>query len=128
MPDNIRMKRIESFFRKELSRIVSRELKDPVFEDKLISFTQIKISRDLSSAQVYVSVLGGGDNNGTPSVVIALNKAVNLIRSEILAVSDLRRIPHFKFHEDYAIEAASKIESLLNTIEIPPEEEETPEE
>jgi len=120
MPDNIRMKRIEAFLQKELSRIVSRELKDPVFENKLISFTEISVSKDLSQANVQVSVLSS--SNPPSQVVKALNKAEKIIRAEIHAVSDLRRTPVFTFHEDYAIEAASKMESLLDTIEIPPEE------
>ncbi len=121
MPDDIRMKRISAFFQQELARIVSRELKDPVFENKLISFPEIRVSRDLSTAQVMVSVLG---NHSVQSVVVqALNKAEKLIRHEITIVSDLRRTPVFTFHEDRTMEAASKIDKILNTLDIPPDDE-----
>jgi ribosome-binding factor A len=121
MPDDIRMKRISAFFQQELARIVSRELKDPVFENKLISFPEISVSRDLSTAQVMVSVLG--DQSVRSVVVQALNKAEKLIRHEITIVSDLRRTPVFTFHEDHSMEVASKIDQILNTLDIPPEDE-----
>jgi len=122
MPDDIRIKRIAAFFQQELARIVSRELKDPVFENRVISFPEIKVSRDLSVAHVMVSVLG--DSSLTAQVVDALNKAEALIRRAIRDVSELRRTPLFVFHEDHTIEAALKIESILDSLDIPPEEPE----
>ena len=122
MPDNIRMKRIEAFFRKELSRIVSRDLKDPIFQGKLISFTEIRVAKDLSTAQVDVSVLTS--ENDTTFVVQALNRAEALIRADLREISDLRRIPVFTFREDHTIEYASRIDSILDKLDIPPEEPE----
>jgi ribosome-binding factor A len=121
MPDDIRMKRIEAFFREELARLVSRELRDPIFEKQIISFSEINVSRDLSNANVRVTVLG--DGSSLTEIVKALNVATSFIRSEIMKVSDLRRVPRFKFHEDRTIETASKIESILDTLDIPPGED-----
>jgi ribosome-binding factor A len=126
MPDDIRMKRIAAFFQQEISRIVTRELKDPVFENLLISFPEIRVNRDLSVAIVMVSVLGDGSDAGR--VVEALNRAEPIIRREIADVSDLRRTPRFEFREDHTIENASKIESILDMLDIPPEEPEEPNE
>lgn len=121
MPDNIRMKRIEAFFREELARLVSRVLHDPIFERKIISFSEIDVSRDLSTANVRVTVLG--DESRLTEIVKALNVATSFIRSEIMQVSKLRNVPRFKFHEDRTIESASKIESILNMLDIPPGED-----
>lgn len=117
MPDNIRMKRIEAFFREELARLVSRVLHDPIFERKIISFSEIDVSRDLSTANVRVTVLG--DESRLTEIVKALNVATSFIRSEIMQVSKLRNVPRFKFHEDRTIESASKIEGILNMLDIP---------
>ncbi|MCK4719839.1 30S ribosome-binding factor RbfA [bacterium] len=121
MPDDIRMKRIEAFFREELARLVSRELRDPIFESKIISFSEIDVSRDLSNANVRVTVLG--DESRLTEIVKALNAATSFIRSEIMKVSDFRKVPKFRFHEDRTIETASKIESILDTLDIPPGED-----
>lgn len=123
MPDDIRMKRIASFFRNELNRIVTRELKNPVFDNVLISFEEIKISRDLSTARVAVSVFG--DDGRREDVVRALNEAKSMIRREIMKVSELRKVPVFIFEDDRTIETAAKLEQILDSLDIPPEEEES---
>ena len=124
MPDEIRMKRIEAFFLQELPRIVQRELKNPIFHCKLISFPSLKVSRDLATAHVAVSVFG--DSSNTAEIVKALNDAEPVIRRQISAVSDLRRTPVFTFHEDHTIENAARIEKLLDSLDIPPAEPENP--
>jgi ribosome-binding factor A len=120
MPDDIRIKRIEAFFLQELSRIVSRELKNPIFENKLISFSGIKVSRDLSIAHVAVSVFGGGDP--LDDVVKALTEAEPIIRRQIRASCDLRKVPIFEFHGDRSMENAARIEKILDSLDIPAEE------
>jgi ribosome-binding factor A len=120
MPDDIRMRRIEAFFLQELSRIVSRELKNPVFEKRVISFPSIKVSRDLSIAHVSVSVLG--DQSTAGAIVTTLNAAESVIRRGIRENCDLRKVPKFVFHEDFTMEQAAKIDALLDSLVIPPEE------
>ncbi|HDS30977.1 MAG TPA: 30S ribosome-binding factor RbfA [Firmicutes bacterium] len=122
MPDDIRVKRIASFLQRELSRIVSRELKDPIFDGKLISFNEIRVSRDLSIAHVYVSIFG--DNTDLSKVVVTLTQVEPYIRSLIVKVSELRKIPTFIFHEDRTMEVAAKIDRILDSLDIPPEEPE----
>jgi ribosome-binding factor A len=119
MPDDRRIKRIESFFRDELSRLVSRELDNPIFVNVIISFPEIKVSRDLSNADVLVSVFGDGSK--LTEIVKALNDAAAFIRREIMRVTELRKTPVFKFHEDRTMETASRIDGILNMLDIPPE-------
>jgi len=122
MPSDIRMKRIAAFFQQELSRIISRDLKNPVFENKVITIHDVRVSRDLSTARVGVSVLGSDEE--IHDVVDALNDAEALMRAEILHVSNLRRVPVFSFEEDRTMETASKIDKILDELDIPPEEPE----
>lgn len=122
MPSDIRMKRIAAFFQQELSRIISRDLKNPVFENKVITIHNVRVSRDLSTARVGVSVLGSDEE--IHDVVDALNDAEPLMRAEILHVSNLRRVPVFSFEEDRTMETASKIDKILDELDIPPEEPE----
>jgi ribosome-binding factor A len=124
MPDDIRIKRIGAFFLQELSRVVSRELRNPIFENKVISFADIKVSKDLSIAHVSVSILG--DQDLLENVIKALTDAEPIIRREIREVCDLRKVPHFVFHPDRTMERAADIEKILNSLDIPPEEPECP--
>jgi ribosome-binding factor A len=126
MPDDIRIKRISAFIQQELSRIVMRELKNPIFHNKLISFPEVKVSKDLSNSTVLVSVFGA--DSELDEVVAALNKAEPLIRRLIMDVSELRRVPVFVFRADKTIANASKIDEILDSLQIPPEEPGEPEE
>lgn len=122
MPSDIRMKRIAAFFQQELSRIISRDLKNPIFDNKVITIADVKVSRDLSTARVAVSVLG--NDVEIHEIVDALNSAEALIRADIKHVSNLRRVPVFTFTEDRTMETASKIDKILDSLDIPPEEPE----
>ena len=122
MPTDIRMKRIAAFFQQELARIVSRDLKNPVFENRVITISDVKVSRDLSTARVAVSILGTDEE--IAKVIDALNGAENLIRRELIHISNLRRVPVFTFCEDRTMETASKIDRILDSLDIPPEEPE----
>lgn len=119
MPTDIRIKRIEAFLLQEISRIVFREFKDPLFENKLLSFSGIKVSRDLAIAHVSVSLLG--DDNLLEEIVETLNNAESIIRREIRKISDLRKIPVFVFHCDRTMENAARIDKILDSLNIPPE-------
>jgi ribosome-binding factor A len=125
MPDYIRIKKIESYFLEQLARIVQRELKNPIFKDNLISFPSIKVSKDLSVSHVAVSVLG--DEAAAKAVVEALTEAEPVIRRELRKCTDLRKTPKIIFHEDHTIEQAAKIDAILNSLVIPPEETSPPE-
>jgi ribosome-binding factor A len=122
MPSDIRMKKIAAFFQQELSRIISRDLKNPVFANKVITIADVKVSRDLSTARVAVSVLGNEEE--LHDVIDALNSAEALIRADVMHVSSLRRVPVFTFFEDRTMETASKIDKILDSLDIPPEEPE----
>ena len=51
-----RMNRIDEEFKKELSFIIDRDLKNPNITG-MISVTKVKVSKDLHFARVYVSLL-----------------------------------------------------------------------
>ena len=50
-----RLERIDEEYRKELSQIISYELKNPNVTG-MISVTKVKVTNDLKFAKVYVSI------------------------------------------------------------------------
>ena len=65
MPEsNTRLGRIEEEYRKELSQIISYELKNPNATG-LISVTKVKVTNDLKYAKIYVSILNSKNNKET---------------------------------------------------------------
>lgn len=59
--DSNRLNRIDEEMKKEISHIITYDLKDPNITG-LISVTKVKVSGDLKYAKVYVSMLNAKDN------------------------------------------------------------------
>ena len=60
-----RVDRINGLLREEISRLLSREIKDPRLSG-LLTITQVRTSSDLRNAKVYLSVLGNDEANTIP--------------------------------------------------------------
>lgn len=95
--------------RRELSEIVRDELKDPRMG--LCSFTAVKLSRDLSHAIVFCTVLGEAHRDET---IETLNRAAGFIRSQIASRIRARSVPMLKFVNDDSVERGAAMEELIN--------------
>ena len=119
MPEsNTRLGRIEEEYRKELSQIISYELKNPNATG-LISVTKVKVTNDLKYAKIYVSILNSKNNKET---LAALKKSSGFIRSELAKRVNLRNTPELVFEFDDSLEYGAKIDNILK--EIMPKKEE----
>lgn len=110
--NNNRLNRIDEELKKEISNIISFELKNPDATG-LISVTKVKITPDLKYAKVYVSMLNSDSKEKT---LEALKKSSGYIRSEIAKRINLRITPELVFEEDDSMEYGMKIESILKDL------------
>ena len=117
--NNNRMGRIGEEYKKELSQIIDRELKDPSITG-MISVTKVKVTNDLKYAKVYISILNAKDNKQT---LAALKKSAGFLRSELAKKVNLRNTPELVFELDDSLEYGAKIDSILKEI-LPKKEEE----
>lgn len=115
---NNRINRIDEEYKKELSNIIDRELKDPNITG-LISVTKVKVSTDLKYAKVYVSIMGAKNLQETMK---GLKNASGYIRTELAKRINLRNTPEIIFEIDDSIEYGAKIDNILK--EIMPKKEE----
>ncbi len=119
MPENqARLGRIEEEYKKELSQIISYELKNPNVTG-LISVTKVKVTNDLKIAKVYVSILNSKNRKET---IAGLKKSSGFIRSELARKVNLRNTPQLVFELDDSLEYGAKIDTILK--EIMPKKEE----
>lgn len=110
MPKNEnRLNRIDEELKKELSQIISYELKNPEATG-MISVTKVKITPDLKYAKVYVSILNSKSDEKTME---ALKKSAGFIRSQIAKRVNLRITPELVFEKDDSMEYGMKIDSIL---------------
>lgn len=99
--------------RAELARLLREELRDP--EIGFATITDVKMSDDLRSARVFVSVFGG-EPDQFDRTVGALNHARGHLRGLVGRNCGLRFAPDLHFSEDRTLEKGARIEELLRTI------------
>lgn len=110
--NNNRLNRVDEELKKELSNIISNDLKNPNVTG-LISVTKVKVTPDLKYAKVYVSILNAKSTKGT---LAALKKSAGFIRTELAKRVNLRITPEVVFELDDSMEYGAKIDSILKDI------------
>jgi ribosome-binding factor A len=92
-----RTEMLGSTIQRELASIIMRQLNDPRLTG-LPSITRVKVSGDLSIADVFVTVMGTpGQQN---AAVEALRHSASLMRANLSKSLSLRVTPFLKFHLD----------------------------
>ena len=117
--NNNKLNRIDEELKKELSHIISYELKNPKVTG-LISVTDVKTTPDLKYAKVFVSILNA---KNTKATLANLKKSAGFIRTQIAKKVNLRNTPELIFEQDDSIEYGAKIDNILKEI-LPKSEEE----
>jgi ribosome-binding factor A len=107
-----RTDRLSEQILRDISNVVDTQLRDKV--PRMITFTHVKLSRDLQYATVYYSVLGAEPER--LSAEQFLEEEGKHIRQLIGRELKLRRVPELTFKFDPSIEEGVKIERLLNEI------------
>ncbi|MDB5328967.1 MAG: ribosome-binding factor [Phycisphaerales bacterium] len=105
-----RTERLSSTIQQELAQIILHELQDPRLQG-FPSITRVKVSSDLSIADVYVTVMGtpGAQN----AALNALRHSAGLMRTRLTKSLTMRQAPFIKFHLD---EGAKKEIEILDLI------------
>ena len=110
--NNNRMGRIDEEFKKEISNIITYELKNPNVTG-MISVTRVKVTSDLKFAKVSVSILNSKNMKET---LAGLKKSAGFIRSELAKRVNLRNTPEIIFELDDSMEYGAKIDNILKDI------------
>ncbi len=112
MQNNNRLERINEELKKEISHIISYELKNPNVTG-LISVTRVKITPDLKYAKVAVSIL---NSKNVKETLAALKKSAGFIRTAVAKTVNLRITPELIFELDDSMEYGARIDSILKDI------------
>lgn len=111
--DNKRTKRIEKELQKEISLILSTEIKDPRI-NSLVSVTAVDLTNDLEQAKVYISSLG--DEEEKDEIIEGLKNASGFIKRELGIRLKLRNIPELIFKIDNSIERGIYMDNLISRV------------
>ena len=110
--NNNRQGRIDEEFRRELSQIISFDLKNPSVTG-MVSVTRVKVTPDLKFAKVSVSIL---NSKNVKETLEGLKKSSGYLRSELAKRINLRNTPELEFELDKSLEYGAIIDSILNEI------------
>lgn len=107
--DSNRPRRVAELIRRELAMLIPRELDDPHAHQ--ITLTGAEVSRDLSFAKIYFSLLSGATE--AKQTVKSLNRAAGFLRHALMGRVSLRTVPELRFYFDESVERGARIDSLI---------------
>jgi len=108
-----RTERVASTLHQELAMIMLRELNDPRLTG-LPSITRVKVSDDLSVADVFITVMG---TPGQQSAALnALKHSAGMMRILLTKKMTLRIAPFLKFHIDEDLKKELELQAILQKV------------
>ena len=107
-----RLGRLCGQIQEEVCEIIARKLKDPRIG--FVTLTGVRVSPDLSYAEVYFSVLGGQDE--VKKTLDCLDRAKSFIRSELARRLEIRHVPELRFHHDDSSAKGARIDLILKNL------------
>lgn len=109
--ESLRQQKVNKLLAKELAEIFRSESKS-LFGGGFITVTTVRISPDLSSAKIYLSIMATKDKAITFKLIQDQN---NIIRKKLglIVGKQLRIVPELMFFIDDSLDYAMKIEALL---------------
>lgn len=114
-----RVERISEEVARELSSLL-REVKDPRLSQGMLSVVRCQATNDMRWCKVYLSVLGDCDQKQLKQ---GLKSCSGFLRRELAQRLRLRYTPELVFVLDDSIAHGAHIAAVLNTLDIPEDEE-----
>jgi ribosome-binding factor A len=106
-----RNQRLGSQIRRSLSDLLLLESKDPAIAS--ISLTKVELTRDLSVAKVYFSLLNPEDD--PQAALDGLQRASGFLRSRLGSALKVRHVPELRYVHDDSAAFSDEISRLLDS-------------
>ena len=105
-----RHERLGAQIMRTLSELLRFEVKDPRLRG--VSLTAVDLTRDLSVAKVYFSLMNPDDD--AVEALEGLNKAAGFLRRKLGGALKVRHVPELRFAHDDSAEHGMKISELID--------------
>ena len=106
-----RVLRVADHLRERLADIIRTEMRDP--RVRMIGINDVRVSRDLATADVYFSALGVDSPEEQRALEDVLNHAAGFLRTALARESTLRMMPRPRFHFDEVWAQGGKVDALI---------------
>ncbi|MDB4995405.1 MAG: ribosome-binding factor [Myxococcaceae bacterium] len=109
-----RATRVAEGLREEVAMLLVKKLRDPRVQGAVVA--RVEMTDDLRNAKIYVRLLEGGDAERQKDLLIGLDRAAGMIRTEATRNLRLRVAPELKFFYDDGQDARTRVEELLEEV------------
>jgi ribosome-binding factor A len=106
-----RTRRVAEQLQRELAELIRREVRDPRVGN--ITVSEVRVTRNLEHADVYVTALGAAAEDSEQSVE-ALNHAAGYLRRQLGQMLKLRSIPVLRFRYDDSFDRGAHLSRLID--------------
>lgn len=108
--------RVADYLQRELAQLVRLEVRDP--RVGLVTINEVRVSRDLAFADVYVSQLTAEnltseDAERRRELLQALDGAAGYLRTLLSRSATLRSVPKLRFHYDDVLESGLRMDEKI---------------
>jgi ribosome-binding factor A len=108
-----RTERLGSTIQQEIATMILHDLNDPRVLP-MTSVTRVRISEDLSIADVYITVMGTPGQQ--TAALNALKHSAGMMRTRLTKDLSLRQAPFLKFHLDEDLKKELAVMELLDQV------------
>ena len=107
-----RTRRVAALIRRALADIIRDRLPDRGLG--LLSITAVEITRDLSRATVFITILGEEVDRERATEI--LNEESSTLRHELSKTLNLRHTPKIEFRYDFSVERGVRLSRLIDDL------------
>lgn len=114
-----RLPRVRELLKRELSDVLQR---DYSFDNALVTVNEVDVTPDLRQAHAYLGIISP-DARRSEAILAQLNADHGRIQKKVSARVVLKYTPQLHFKLDNSVERGVRIVSIMEGIEIPPDDE-----
>jgi len=107
-----RTDRVADFLKQELARLIRFEVGDPRLAS--VNITDAEVSRDLSHAKIFFTLVGSQNPAEGVRAAAALNRAAGFLRKQLAASNTMRTTPQLHFRYDESVIRGGQLASLID--------------
>lgn len=118
MSSTVRQQKFSRLIQKELSDIFQRDQRG-LLGNSFITIVEVRVSRDLSVAKVYISMMLAPDKKAVLEKLDVHKKEIRKALGDRIR-NQARIIPELAFFIDEVEEKAQRMDEILKNLQIPP--------
>lgn len=122
MTESTRQQKYAKLIQKDLSDIFKKD-KMGVIGNNFVTIADVKVTPDLGIAKIYLSMMLVQDREALLEKIIERKSEIRKILGNMIG-KQVRIVPDLSFYIDEVEERASHIDNLIDSLDIPPADEE----